>query len=676
MTIPKFLLGVTVLFWGSQTGLWLIALPLAVILEAPHWFDYRWHVSETDFKRIANFCAIASLTKGIALIILLIYFIITNRSNFSFIYQLFIWLPLILAPLVIAQIYSVQAKINLSTLFFWGKLSQKNVNNQKLIDLKYPYFFLCLIASAATNTRNILFYLGLLIIIAIFLWQGRGKRFAPIVWLSLLLLAGSIGFISHLALHQLHLALENQVVEWLVQGSGDEVDFAKKQTNMGEIGKLKQSNQIIMRVSAVSNNSNNTNNATPANIPPPRLLRQATYNKYQSPLWLAVKSNFTPIKPTENETTWQLSPTPEVYSSINITTNLTGSKGLLKIPDSTFQIDQLAVDQMEQNQYGTVQVTGKNQAIAYQARFNKNLTVNSLSTPADLEIPAKEKIALEQIISQLNIKNKSPQQILDQIEIFFLKNFQYSLDLTTDKATTPLSAFLLNTRSGHCEYFASATTLLLRALGIPARYAVGYSVHEFSNWEKQYIVRERHAHAWSLAYINGKWQAVDTTPSNWTSQEDATVSKFAWVGDLWSFVTFQASLWFKHILGYFWQYAGIVLGGFILWWLWQRRGKKRGFVKVEKLKKKEHIAQTKIIKRREFDLIEQKLNQLGFIRYPAESWKNWLKRLQSEQPNLLILQDLLPLIELYYSDRFDPQGISQQERERLKVLIKGWLQEK
>ncbi|MGL6283367.1 MAG: transglutaminase-like domain-containing protein, partial [Microcoleaceae cyanobacterium] len=153
MTIPKFLLGATILFWGSQTGLWLISLPLAMVLEASHWLDYRWQLSETDFKRIANFCEIA-------LIILLIYFIITNRSNFSFIYQLFVWLPLILAPLIIAQIYSVQAKINLSNLFFWAKLSRKNIDNQKLIDLKYSYFFLCLIAAAAANTRNILFYLG------------------------------------------------------------------------------------------------------------------------------------------------------------------------------------------------------------------------------------------------------------------------------------------------------------------------------------------------------------------------------------------------------------------------------------------------------------------------------------------------------------------------------------
>lgn len=666
MTIPKFLLGVTILFWGNQTGLWLIALPLAVILEAPHWLDYRWHLSETDFKRIANF-------SEISLIILLIYFIIIDRSNFIFIYKFLQWLPLTLVPLVIAQIYSVQEKTNLVNLFFWAKPSKENLTNQKLIDIKYPYFFLCLIATAAANTRNISFYLGLLILVAIFLWQVRGKRFSWIVWLSLLLLAGSIGFIGHLALHQLHLALENQVVEWLVPGNGDQVDFAKKQTNMGEIGKLKQSNNIIMRVSAVTNTANLANNA---NIPPPRLLREATYNKYQSPLWIAVKSNFSKIKPAENQTTWQLAKTPDQYSTIDIVNRLTTGKGLLTIPDGTFQIDQLAVDQMEQNQYGTVQVTGKNRAISYQAKFNEKLTVNSLPTPADLEIPAKEKIALEKIISQLNIKGKSSQQILDEIEIFFLKNFQYSLDLTTDATTTPLSAFLLTTRSGHCEYFASATTLLLRALGIPARYAVGYSVHEFSNWEKQYIVRQRHAHAWSLAYVDGRWQAVDTTPSDWTSQEDATVSKLAWLGDLWSFFSFRLGLWFKHISEYFWQYSGIILGGFICWWLWQRKGKKRGFVKVQKLVKKDQVASTRVIKQGEFDLIEQKLNQLGFIRYPAESWKNWLKRLQSEQPDLLILQDLLPLIELYYGDRFDPQGISQQEQERLKVLIEGWLQEK
>ena len=42
---------------------------------------------------------------------------------------------------------------------------------------------------------------------------------------------------------------------------------------------------------------------------------------------------------------------------------------------------------------------------------------------------------------------------------------------------TPLADFLLRTRSGHCEYYATATVLLLRAAGIPARYAHANAVH-------------------------------------------------------------------------------------------------------------------------------------------------------------------------------------------------------
>lgn len=70
--------------------------------------------------------------------------------------------------------------------------------------------------------------------------------------------------------------------------------------------------------------------------------------------------------------------------------------------------------------------------------------------------------------------------------------------LGQDQKTTPLSTFLLKNRSGHCEYFATATTLLLREVGIPARYAIGFSVSEFSPLENQFIVRGRDSHAWTL----------------------------------------------------------------------------------------------------------------------------------------------------------------------------------
>ena len=85
--------------------------------------------------------------------------------------------------------------------------------------------------------------------------------------------------------------------------------------------------------------------------------------------------------------------------------------------------------------------------------------------------------------------------------------------------STALGDFLQRSKSGHCEYFAAATTLLLRSAGIPARYATGYAVLEHSALEKAYLVRARHAHAWSRAWIDGRWIDVDTTPPSWFDEE-------------------------------------------------------------------------------------------------------------------------------------------------------------
>ena len=45
-----------------------------------------------------------------------------------------------------------------------------------------------------------------------------------------------------------------------------------------------------------------------------------------------------------------------------------------------------------------------------------------------------------------------------------------------------MTRFLCEHRTGHCEYFATATTLLLRAAKIPARYAVGYAKPRTAQW--------------------------------------------------------------------------------------------------------------------------------------------------------------------------------------------------
>lgn len=92
--------------------------------------------------------------------------------------------------------------------------------------------------------------------------------------------------------------------------------------------------------------------------------------------------------------------------------------------------------------------------------------------------------------------------------------YRYSLTPTrTDNSLDPLEDFLLNTKTGHCEYFASACTLMLQSVKVPARLVNGYYGCELNSVTGKYEVRQRHAHAWTEAWVNGQWQTLEATPA-------------------------------------------------------------------------------------------------------------------------------------------------------------------
>ena len=51
--------------------------------------------------------------------------------------------------------------------------------------------------------------------------------------------------------------------------------------------------------------------------------------------------------------------------------------------------------------------------------------------------------------------------------------YRYTLQLPRTQPADPIANFLLERRAGHCEYFASAMAVMLRAIGIPSRLATG-----------------------------------------------------------------------------------------------------------------------------------------------------------------------------------------------------------
>src|ERR1700722_18674920 len=101
------------------------------------------------------------------------------------------------------------------------------------------------------------------------------------------------------------------------------------------------------------------------------------------------------------------------------------------------------------------------------------------------------------------------------IENYLRTRFTYTLDLTGNVDKDPLATFLFKTRAGHCEYFASAMAIMLRASGIPSREVNGFLPGEYNDLGGDYIVRASDAHSWVEAYFPGTgWVTFDPTPAS------------------------------------------------------------------------------------------------------------------------------------------------------------------
>lgn len=109
---------------------------------------------------------------------------------------------------------------------------------------------------------------------------------------------------------------------------------------------------------------------------------------------------------------------------------------------------------------------------------------------------------------------------------------------------TPLERFLFARRSGTCEHFATALTLLLRAEGIPARMVTGFASAEWNPIGEYYAVRARAAHAWTEARIDGRWITLDATPPNPRAGPRQEPSTLALMLDA------LRMRWHRHVVGY------------------------------------------------------------------------------------------------------------------------------
>jgi hypothetical protein len=490
------------------------------------------------------------------------------------------------------------------------------------------------------------------------LWAGRPWRYGLAVWACALGIAVVLGYFGQASLGRVQRYFETFDPNWLSSFFRKGSDPYQSKTALGQIGRIKLSSKIMIRVRPIGTN------------PVPTLLREASYRNYKTQVWYAGNSrnDFESIVEDTNRGTWILLRQKTNTSAVNLACYLPGGKALLPLPAGSGRLEHLPAYLLSKNSSGAVLADGPG-LVMFDARFGPGQTIDyPPESRDDLFVNPREADAVTQVIAELGLTGRDTQQAMRTLAAFFQNKFTYRmwqdqppLSSTND---TPLSRFLLETHSGHCEYFATATVLLLRQLGIPARYAVGYSIHERSG--QGYIVRERDAHAWCLVWDKEHelWRDFDTTPASWVEAESARASPYQSLADFWSRIRFELAKlrWGQTRLRQYILWGLIPVLGLLFYQIIRRVRGKRG--KTGRKSSADSFTWPGLDS--EFYHLERKLIQRGVAREPGEPLSVWLPRAIAEPGFFEIRQSLHQLLLLHYRYRFDPLGLSQSDREALR----------
>jgi protein-glutamine gamma-glutamyltransferase len=182
----------------------------------------------------------------------------------------------------------------------------------------------------------------------------------------------------------------------------------------------------------------------------------------------------------------------------------------------------------------------------------------SLATPADLraastdfppeiredylQLPPKIDPRIKKLAMDVTARQTNDYDRAAEIRRYLIGHYSYTLDLTgpTGRNPDPLGYFLFTSHAGHCEYFATAMTVMLRSIDVPARYVTGFLPGEYNDVGGDYIIRGSDAHAWVEVFFNGYgWITFDPTPPS--NEQRGLLSRF---GLYWDWFQLTWNEWF------------------------------------------------------------------------------------------------------------------------------------
>jgi len=649
MIMPPFLIGAALAFWGWQSGYPIAGIALGIVLEAPRYVKLRLDLGAVEHSRIADLSTVGF----VALTVLLA----ANRGVSRGILEAFIWAPAALAPIMLAQMLSESGRIPLSALFrYMRKLRLRNPEiKDPPVDASAVYLALALISAGVANARGPAYYAGVVIAAAWALYAVRPRDASPAAWILMLAVGAGAGYAGQLAIADLQARVEAWVVDFYVPDM--DTDPYRSVTAIGSIGRLKQYDAIVLRIYAAEGAAANDK-------PHFRLLHRASYNTYSGTTWLARETPMQTLESEPDNTTWTLAgPSAAQVPSwrVRIAARIDNGKALLPLPAATTRIAGLSAVALQRNALGAVHADVGASWIQYETQGAAGIEAYSPPSSVDSVLPPSERAVFEKVVADLGLREVSAEEAVRRIERH-LGGFVYSLyrEHAVPKGETALGDFMTHTRSGHCEYFAAAATLLLRAAGIPARYATGYAAMERSALEDAYVVRGRHSHAWTRAWIGERWIDLDTTPPDWFAEEAGQAPFWQGLADLARWAGFRWIMREEFTMGNAWYGVLVVLALILGWRMFGGRRITRTGLAGSGAARPPCPGEDS-----EFYAVEKTLA----ARAAGETHAAWLQRVSpgfSSQK----LQQLREVLRLHQRYRFDPAGLPAAERNQLRELCR------
>lgn len=655
MKLASGVLAAALLVWGWHNALLLVALPLAVLLELPRWIPWRWALSAKDFQRLADVSTVGFL-------LLAVYQF--DAQGASGIYGILLWLPVALFPLTVTQLYSTRERIDYTALFWSVRaaVARGKVSDPGGVDIRLTYVVACLVSASGGEANPKLILPSVAALVVWMLWGNRPRRYRATTWVATAAAGLALCLLLQAAALQARRLIEPFAMAYLQDRIAARGDPYRAYTAIGQIGKLKLSDRIVLRVKPDKSGRK------------PELLHQATYQTFARNMWVSRRSDFNELRSSAEGTAWHIAEEPEHLSSVSIATYLPNGKGLLVVPAGTRRVDNLPVDGVYRNRLGALKVLRGPEVVNFRAHYRPHDFVEAGPEEADLAVPKAQRKLFAEVAERLELDASRDRNAVERVRRFFSQGFSYTLYLKAPRnEATPLADFLLRTRSGHCEYYATSTVLLLRAAGIPARYATGYAVQEYSELEERYLVRRRDAHSWARVWVNGGWRDIDTTPVVWSALESADASWWQPAYDVGSWLAFLFAEWR-------WEETEDEAKTWMLWLalalllvlVWRMARRQRV------LRKRESGTATSANLARQgedsaFYSIEQQLIRAGHERRQGESIGAWLRRLAqsgTRADTAALIRDILPL---HYRYRFHPLGLDAAERRELATRSREWL---